>query len=631
MLSALLVGGGWGLSALHQLNRAGYAVLLFPMVVLAGFWWKKKRPFSEENFRRLRAKISRRFRRRAPQLFLVIAGLALLSGCLYSALNYDANSYRLPRVMHWLWAGQWHWIRTFDPRMNVAACGMEWLSAPLIAFSHTDRLLFLPNWFSYLLLPGLIFSVFTRLQVRPRVAWWWMWLLSAGWCYALQASSVANDSFAAIYILAAVDLALRAREKNSASDLWLSLLAAALATGTKQTNIPLALLWLVAAWPSRRLLWLRPIGSFLVMGCGLLVSIVPISLLNILHTGSWLPMANNGIAKLGEFHLNPFWGIVGNAFCIPVQNLVPPFYEVIPPFYTYWMWLWNEMMTRFAHTSFGSHFSSFENFGHLSAVYYHGIAEGNAGLGLGLMLLILFSFREIHRLRKNSPPSAAIPRHPTLWLLRLTPWLLLLLFMAKVGAFENARHLAAYYVLLLPAFLIQPIQSLIVRQRDWQRLGLLGMSVTVALVIASGDRPLFPAHQIFAALHTKYPDNEFISEQCGRYVYGPFRINQGHRDFLTASVPADESPIGYYALMYDVDEPGIWLPYGRRAAICVLPDDSADDLRAQGIKHLVVNGNVLRHLNLADWAKQYNATLVDQYTFTRPNSLTTDLYLFRLN
>ena len=89
----------------------------------------------------------------------------------------------------------------------------------MILFTHTDRFLFLINWISYLLLPGLIFSVFTRLQVRPRVAWWWMWFLASGWCFALQAGSVDNDSLAAVYILAAVDLALRAREKKSAADL----------------------------------------------------------------------------------------------------------------------------------------------------------------------------------------------------------------------------------------------------------------------------------------------------------------------------------------------------------------------------------------------------------------------------
>ena len=98
--------------------------------------------------------------------------------------------------------------------MNIAATGFEWLSAPLLLFTRTNQFLFLINWASYLMLPGLIFSVFTRLQVRPRVAWWWMWLLASGWCYVLQASSDMNDSFAVIYALASVDFALRAQEKK---------------------------------------------------------------------------------------------------------------------------------------------------------------------------------------------------------------------------------------------------------------------------------------------------------------------------------------------------------------------------------------------------------------------------------
>lgn len=32
LLSTLLVGGGWILSAVHQLNRVGYTILLSPLV-----------------------------------------------------------------------------------------------------------------------------------------------------------------------------------------------------------------------------------------------------------------------------------------------------------------------------------------------------------------------------------------------------------------------------------------------------------------------------------------------------------------------------------------------------------------------------------------------------------------------
>ena len=155
-------------------------------------------------------------------------------------------------------------------------------------FTRTDRLIFLINWISYLMLPGLIFSVFLRLQVRPRVSWWWMWFLAAGWCFVMQAGSDANDTFAAIYALAAMDLALRANEKKSVTNLWLSLLAAALLTGAKQNNIPWFLPWLLAAWPGWRLLRTpRPVGTFAVAAVGLFISAVPVTAFNIIHAGNW--------------------------------------------------------------------------------------------------------------------------------------------------------------------------------------------------------------------------------------------------------------------------------------------------------------------------------------------------------
>jgi hypothetical protein len=640
LLSTLLVSAGWILSALHQLNRTGYGVVFLLAAIAAVFWRQKWCP--QKSPAQLRRRFNSRFKRPAPFLFLLVAMLAGLSGALYPALNFDANSYRLPRVFHWLWAGQWHWIHTFDARMNISACGTEWLSAPLILFTRTDRFLFLINWLSYLMLPGLIFSVFTRLQVRPRVAWWWMWFLAAGWCFALQAGSIANDSLAAVYILAAVDLALRAREKKSLTDLWLSLLAAALATGVKQTNLPLALLWLIAAWPSLRLLWRQSVGSVLVAAFGLLVSIVPISVLNYEHYGTWLPVEVTGIATLGKFHLNPFWGIIGNAFCIPAQNLLPPFYELLPPFYAYWVPLWNEFMRDFLQTPFGAHFSSFENFGYLSGVYYHGVSEGNAGLGLGVCILILASIHEIRKQKRlNAAPAGKTVRYDSfLSLLRLAPWGLLLVFMAKVGTFENARHLAPYYAFLFPLFLIKPGHVGVVRQRQWQRLGLAIMIFTAVLVATSSDRPLFPAQTIFGSLRGKFPDNEVISEQCARYLESNYQITAARRNYLDQSLPPDEKVIGYYAAMCDVDEPGIWLPYGRRGVECIAPDDSPARLRALGIHYVVVHGAAVHQQNgsITNWMIKFNARLVGCYNFHKPSPWPVfrsppppDLYLVQLN
>ena len=52
-----------------------------------------------------------------------------------------------------------------------------------------DRWTFLVNSICFVLLPGRVFSVLTRLGVPPKVAWYWMWLLPSGYCYLLQAAS----------------------------------------------------------------------------------------------------------------------------------------------------------------------------------------------------------------------------------------------------------------------------------------------------------------------------------------------------------------------------------------------------------------------------------------------------------
>jgi hypothetical protein len=633
LLSTLLVSAGWILSALHQLNRAGYAVVFAFAGIGFYFWWRRSHWHAQKNPTHLFQKFRRRFKRPAPLLFLVLVLLAFLSGALLPDLNYDTDAYKLPRVCHWLWAGQWHWIHTFDPRMNIVACGFEWLCAPLILFTHTDRFLFLVNWISYLLLPGLIFSVFTRLQVRPRVAWWWMWFLAAGWCFALQAGSTDNDSLAAVYILAAVNLALRAHVKNSSSDLWLSLLAAALATGVKQTNLPLVLLWLIAVWPGLRLVRTRPVASLLVVVLGLLVSVVPISLLNYQQCGTWLPADAAGLPSAGKFQLNPFWGVIGNAFCIPLQNLMPPFHELLPPYFRFSVSLWNEQTRTFLQTSFGTHFKSFENFGYLSGEYYRGICEGNAGLGLGVVVLFFATILERARQRKAGYAGEIIARNPLLFWSRVVPWALLLLFMAKVGTFSSARHLTPYYVFLFPIFLVKPGHARVVRRPRWQRLGLEIMVLAILVVAGAGNRPLLPLPALWQALHAKFPNNELLTDQYLRYADSDYVAAQARKHFLAQVIPPGETVVGYSPVVCDVDETALWLPYGRRRVECIAPSDPPERLRLLGVHYAIVHP-ITPAIGITNWLEKYNGTRAGQCMFSGTssrNAASTDLYVVRLN
>src|SRR5471030_1462674 len=117
LLSTLLVSAGWVLSALHQLNRTGYAIV-FALAGIAGIIWCKKNHWtSREIFLRAGRKLFHRCRRLLPLLFFAMALLALVAGALYLPSNNDSNEYRIPRVWHWLAEGRWHWIHTLDDRM----------------------------------------------------------------------------------------------------------------------------------------------------------------------------------------------------------------------------------------------------------------------------------------------------------------------------------------------------------------------------------------------------------------------------------------------------------------------------------------------------------------------------------
>src|SRR5208337_2610758 len=209
-ISAFASAAGWTLSAFGQLNRTGYGIAFAVFVILL-FLGRKELGLVPGGKLFCWKKFLHRFRRPLPLCFATLAVLIFLGGVIYPPTNYTGLSYRLPRALQWLAHGQWFWIHTPDYRMNDRACGIEWLTAPLLLFTKSDRALFLLNFIPFLLLPGLVFSMFTRLGVRARVAWQWMWLLPTGYIYMLQAGSAGNDAFSTVYALAAIDFGLRAR------------------------------------------------------------------------------------------------------------------------------------------------------------------------------------------------------------------------------------------------------------------------------------------------------------------------------------------------------------------------------------------------------------------------------------
>src|SRR5213075_3000362 len=167
-LSVFASTAGWLLSAIHQLNIPGYLIFSgLTLIALRLYRTYLTRPSSSipQSSIPHRRPIFRlpipRFRRALPLSFAAFAIFIFIGGILYAPNQHTALSYRLPRVLHWLAEGRWHWIHTSNYRMNNRACGIEWLSAPLLLFTRSDRSLFLLNFIPFLLLPGQIFSLWT--------------------------------------------------------------------------------------------------------------------------------------------------------------------------------------------------------------------------------------------------------------------------------------------------------------------------------------------------------------------------------------------------------------------------------------------------------------------------------------
>lgn len=590
VFSALCSCAGWVLSVLHQLNAAGYAVVF--LLSLAAVWVLRRWLFPEGLRGWVLRKARRRFRRPFPLAFLILALLAILGGVIHAPSNYDALAYRVPRVLHWLAEGQWHWIHTDFQRLNTRACGIEWLSAPLIAFTQTDRWLFAINAASFCLLPGLVFSLFTRVGVRPRVAWHWMWLLPTGYCYLLQAGSIANDMFSTVYALAAIDFALRAQKSGRVSEVCLSALAAALLTGTKATNLPLLLPWAVAFVPTWRIWLARPLAVAAVVPLGLGASLAPISVLNAVYCGDWTGWTE-GTRQIGT---GPVWlHLLANSINWPLNNLSPPVF----PFTSTWNRISAAMTPASLTTLLEQHFEPGAAHWRLLELQ----VEEETGMGFGLTILLGLSLLAVV-IRRGRHPRPELGRSGDLVkrLVCLSAWVSLIYAMSKLSLSSGPRYLAAYYPLLMMGLLLGPAQAGLVRRSWWRSWAFFSCGLAGLLLVVSPARPLWPAGWFLKQYGSRLQSSRLGSRMLSAYaakgsradVFGP----------IVASLPADASVLGFFA--YDYPEPSLWKPLGARRILHVKLSDSPEEIRKRGIKYLLVTTDRL-HEPWPEWLTRMDA------------------------
>lgn len=536
LLSTGFCAGAMLLSAFSLLNRPGNMILL-AVGVAGSTWGYVKLNGNPWRFKGLRW---RRFRRPFPLLYLLCALSALIGGSIHMPTNHDALSYRVPRLLHWLSTGQWHNIGGADTRMDFSGTGFEAMMLPAFAALHTLRFAFLINVVSYLLLPGLIFSVFSALGVKRTIAARWMWIIPCASCFAMEAGSIGNDLPVCVYVLAALFFGFKAIKTGKWSDVVLAILASALMTGIKAVALPLllpiAICMLCVFFRHPKLIFAAAATAVLATT----ISFVPIAVANTLNTGDW---AGDSHSKL-KIH-DPVIGLTGNAIIIGSASLAPAVFPQAEKLNTWFN-------SRIAEGPLSWIKAGFAD---LRMTHPQLASEENSGLGLGVSAALVLGaaggWRHLRIKRLVSPGGLVFAGF----------WFALLFFMIKLGNCGAPRLVAPYYVGLIGLPLLLMHSDKVFRQKWWRRCSLLLLLPILPALAMSPARPLLPVRTIVGILNDKGISTATLSRMGVVYeVYANrYDAYQSVRELL----PENTTSIGFAGTSGE-SQYSFWLPVGTR-------------------------------------------------------------------
>lgn len=561
---------GWALSYFGILNRAGYAVGMVAFLAIAGVLRQRhaSRGFKLPRFKN-------RFSAGVPMAFLLLAILAIAGGAIYPPSNPDGLTHRVPRLLNWLAEGRWHWIENAPASFNTRATGFEWAMAPIVSLTNSDRFVFLLNVWGFLLLPGLTFSVFRRLGVSSGAAWRWMWLVPTGYCFLLQAGSIANDLYGAVLALAAMDFALRARDSGRAAEAWYSIVACALITNAKSSNLTLLLPLALALLPSVRIMARRFARTAAVCCVAAVVSLAPNSWFNIQKLGDWTGSSTE--APLFA-HLTPATAFAGNTLNLLAQNFCPPFFPVAS-------W-WNTHFYRALPESLLARLEqSFEPGGaHVQLMEMQ--LEVAAGVGFGVSLLVLYTF--LAGFRKGPGARTGESRSDLLsTLVCWAVWVSLAVYMIKTGLSTSARIITPYYALLFPALLRGQGRGVVVQKATWKILVVGVLALAGLVLIMNPPRPLWPARAFFNSLARHYPDS--VTLRKAAMLYQSYADRSDVHAAITRHLPSTARNVGFVSFISASSiETSLWRPFGSRRIWWLTPSSKVDEMRRKAIEYVII-------------------------------------------
>ena len=559
LLQAWGTASSWLLSWVNQFNPLGFSVATCATLFVAFPWILKSFPKTLQTVRwhswmRYPHRLWRRpsLLQFLPFWFFLFAGLAFVGGSFYPPTLYDALTYRLPRVLAWWMDNHWFWIPTPNDRQNFSAPGFEWATAPLFLIFRTDRLLFLPNIFGYLLLPGLFFSAARSFGLPPKMSWIGMWFLPLGYCFVCQAASIGNDHYGAVFALSTLALAGQMKKYPSVQTAFWPILAAALLTNIKASNVALAPCLLTPLIGKIfRLFTSKPLPMLAITIFALIVSFLPTAILNQHNAGHWSGSRSSNL-KIKE----PIPGLIGNLCQVSQDNLAPP---LLPPAMGINRWLQRVVepssFVRWIHTGFPR----------FTIGYRELLQEEMAGIGPFHFLLFLFALLLV----VARPVRLASSATPDILFIGISSLAALLALFTQLGTESTARVIVPFYP---PLFLLA--LSLLPHRNTYHPILVLwvtlaGISV-LPLSVLNPSRPKIPASWILASVeHISALSPSSIDRI--RLVYQVYASRNDPFHSLRKYIPENVRLVGLIN-NGDDNETSLWRPYGHRRVLSVFED-----------------------------------------------------------
>jgi hypothetical protein len=545
VLSSALIICGWALSIFGSLSALPY-ILAIPLI----FWglWNLTQPAAEHPHRAVGMRW-RRYRRWPVTVFAALALLCFLGGVLHAPNNYDFLTYRLSRLLHWHEAGAWHWIIAGNGRMNYSAPNAEWIASPLLLLTQSDRLLFLPSFFAFLLLPSAIFSTFRGMGITSKAAWWAMWLVPTAYCYVSQAGGAGNDLLGTTFFVISMAFLMRCRSTGQMGFFILSVLSIAICTGVKATNLPLLAPWGIAAIPVFKNVPLHWPKLAAIAPLALACSFMPMAALNHIHAGNWKGKGAEDEALEAGSALG---GLVGNTAAIAVAAFQPPLLPLPKPV--------NETVDQLLPEKVKTLLQS--DFPRLKLQFVELPNEENAGLGLGILVLVAASFI-----------GAAFTRRSYAWLspmgvaIVLAMLLATLVYMSAMASESAARLLLPYYPLLLAVPFGAVGAHRLTTFKWWRAIAFAAALSALTIPLITPSRPLLPAGEMASFILGSSPLSQRVQE-----VYQVYSKRSDNLAAVRAIIPENAKRIGFLGSGDDI-EISLWRPFsGQRSVVHLTPD-----------------------------------------------------------